>query len=118
MQIEEMQKRRTIRTLKTTTAGTLSSMSFAAAILSNWDLMKRPDLNQERGQSVWDPIGNSSFSDDILRATTVVQHIMTELKKTDSEQVRIMAITKIVLHLMNKNGLLPRRTHRLTDCRL
>jgi hypothetical protein len=93
-------------------------MSFAAAIRSNSDLMKRPDLHQETGQSVWYPIGNSSLSDDILRATILVQHIRTELKNTDSEQFRIMAITKIVLYIMNKNGLPPRRTDRLTDCRL
>jgi hypothetical protein len=86
------------------------SMSFTPAILSNSDLMKRPDLHQERGQSIWDPTGNSSLSDDLLRATIVVQHIMTELKNTDSEQLRIMAITKIALYLMNKNGLPPCRT--------
>jgi hypothetical protein len=115
-----MQKRKSKRTPKTMTAGTFSSkfttpsMTFAAAILSNSDLMKRPDLHQGRSQSVWDPIGNSSLSDDILRATIVIQHIKTELKNTDSEQFRIMAIIKIVLYLINKNGLPPRRTDGLS----
>jgi hypothetical protein len=29
---------------------------------------------------------------------------MTEFKNAESEQSRVMAITKIVLHLMNQNG--------------
>jgi hypothetical protein len=54
------------------------------------------------GQSVRDPNVNSLPSDDILGASIVVQQIMTEFKNTESEQSRVMAITKIVLYLTNQ----------------
>jgi hypothetical protein len=40
----------------------------------------------------------------MLRALTVVQQIMTELKDAESEEAMIFAITKIVINLMKKNG--------------
>jgi hypothetical protein len=44
---------------------------------------------------------NSLSSHDILRESIVVQQITTEFKNTESEQSRVIAITKIVLSLMN-----------------
>jgi hypothetical protein len=40
----------------------------------------------------------------MLRVVTVVQKIMTEVSGAMSEEERIVAITKIVLKLMNQNG--------------
>jgi hypothetical protein len=40
----------------------------------------------------------------MLRALTVVQQIMTELKGAVSEEAKIFAITKIVINLMKENG--------------
>jgi hypothetical protein len=37
-------------------------------------------------------------------AATICQQIMTELNGAESEEDRIMAITKIVFQLMNQNG--------------
>jgi hypothetical protein len=39
----------------------------------------------------------------MLRALTVVQQIMTELKGCVSEEAMIYAITKIVINLMKEN---------------
>jgi hypothetical protein len=40
----------------------------------------------------------------MFEVTTVVQQIMTELNGAVSEEDKIVAITKIVLKLMNQNG--------------
>jgi hypothetical protein len=40
----------------------------------------------------------------MLRVVTVVQHIMTEVNDTISEEAKIVAITKIVLNLMKQSG--------------
>jgi hypothetical protein len=42
--------------------------------------------------------------DNMLRAITVVQQIMTELSGAVSEEDKIVAITKTVLNLMKQNG--------------
>jgi hypothetical protein len=61
------------------------------------------EQRQERGQSGRDPNINSLPSDDLLRASIVAQQIMAEFKNVECEQSRIMAITNIVLYLMNQN---------------
>jgi hypothetical protein len=58
---------------------------------------------QERGQSARDPNANNLSSDEILKALIAEQQIMAELKNSDTEQSRAIAITRIVLYLMNKN---------------
>jgi hypothetical protein len=40
----------------------------------------------------------------VFRVATVVQQIMTELNDTVSEEDKIVAITKVVLKIMNNNG--------------
>jgi hypothetical protein len=40
----------------------------------------------------------------MLRVVTVVQQIVTEFNGAVSEEEKIVAITKIVLNLMNQNG--------------
>jgi hypothetical protein len=40
----------------------------------------------------------------MVKIITVVQQIMTELKGAVSEEGKILAITKIVFNLMNRNG--------------
>jgi hypothetical protein len=48
---------------------------------------------------------NSSVLNDIFNVVaTTSQKIMTELNGAESEEDRIMAVTKIVLKLMNHNG--------------
>jgi hypothetical protein len=56
------------------------------------------------GQSVWARTVNSQSLDNMLRVVTVVQQIMTEVNGAVSEEDKIVAITKIVLNLMNQNG--------------
>jgi hypothetical protein len=64
---------------------------------------KTKSKQQEPGQSVQAPTVNSD-TPDMLRALTVVQQIMTELKGAVSEEAMIYAITKIVINLMKENG--------------
>jgi hypothetical protein len=64
---------------------------------------KTKSKQQEPGQSVPAPIVNSDTL-DMLRALTVVQQIITELKGCVSEEAMIYAITKIVINLMKENG--------------
>jgi hypothetical protein len=47
---------------------------------------------------------NSSSLNMFTVVATIFQKIVTELNGTESEQNRIMAITKIVLKLMKQNG--------------
>jgi hypothetical protein len=113
------------KTSNTTTGRKFSSnfitptTSFAAALRGNSEHKNRPHLHQdsvaglvgretlkdeqrqERSQSGRDPNVNTLSSDDMLKASFVVQQIMAEFKNAESEQSRIMAITKIVLYLMN-----------------
>jgi hypothetical protein len=60
-------------------------------------LRKTNSNKKEVSQSVRDPNVN------ILRASIVVQQIITEFKNAESES-RIMAIMKTVLYLMIPNG--------------
>jgi hypothetical protein len=59
---------------------------------------------QNAGQSAQALTVNSQPLDDMLRVVTVVQQIMTEFNGAVSEEDKIVAITKIVLNLMNQNG--------------
>jgi hypothetical protein len=59
---------------------------------------------QETGQSVQAPNVSSHPSDNMLKVVTVVQQIMTQVSGAVSQQEKIMAITKIVLTLMNQDG--------------
>jgi hypothetical protein len=63
-----------------------------------------PALQQETGQSVKAPNVNSQPLDNMLRVVTAVQQIMTEFNGAVSERDKLMAITKIVLNLMQQNG--------------
>jgi hypothetical protein len=59
---------------------------------------------QATGQSVPAPNVNSMSLDNTLRAITVAQQIMTELSRVMSKKDKILAITQIVLDLMEQNG--------------
>jgi hypothetical protein len=102
---EEMQERKSQRTPTTTTGGMLSSKLITSTLSFTVDSVtglidtetSKNEQQQERGQSVRDQNVNSLPSDNILRASITVQQIMTEFKNAESEQSRVMAITKIVL---------------------
>jgi hypothetical protein len=57
---------------------------------------------QATGQSVGDPNVNSLPLDNMSRIVIVVQQFMTEFSGAVSEEEKIMAITNIVLNLMNQ----------------
>jgi hypothetical protein len=59
---------------------------------------------QKAGQSVRARTVNSQPLDNMWRVVTVVQQIMTEFNGAVSEEDKIVAITKIVLNLVNQNG--------------
>jgi hypothetical protein len=40
----------------------------------------------------------------MLKVVTIAQHIITEFNGAELEEPKIVAITKIVLNLMEKNG--------------
>jgi hypothetical protein len=130
---DEMQKRKSQRTPKTTTGRVFSSnrttpgLSFAAALRTNTGEQQRPqptpttdaapvELQQTRappplqqrlqhaGQSVQAPSVNSASLDNMFRVASVVQQIMTGLNDAVSEEQKIVAITKSVMKLMNSNG--------------
>jgi hypothetical protein len=88
--------------------------SFAAALRSNPKQQQasvvtaeapNPTQNQQQntGQSVPASNVNSLPLDNMLRAITVVQQIMTELSGAVPKKDQIVAITKIVLNLMEQN---------------
>jgi hypothetical protein len=55
--------------------------------------------------SVQAPNAISSSLDDMFKVVTMIfQQIMTELNRDESEEDRIMAITKTVSKLMKQNG--------------
>jgi hypothetical protein len=56
------------------------------------------------GQSAQASNVNSLPLDNMLRAMTVVQQIMTEFSGSVSKDEEILAFTKIVLNLMEQNG--------------
>jgi hypothetical protein len=60
---------------------------------------------QTSGQSVQAPNVNSLPQDKMLRAViAVVQHCMTEFNGTVLDEAKIVAVTKIVLTVMEQNG--------------
>jgi hypothetical protein len=63
-----------------------------------------PRQEQETGQSVQTSHASSQPFDNMLKVVIVVQQIMTEVIGALSEEEKIVAITKIVLKLMNQNG--------------
>jgi hypothetical protein len=66
--------------------------------------IRAPVLQQTTGQSVQASLVNSEHLDNMLRVIIVVQQMMTEVSGAMSEEENIVAITKIVLKLMNQNG--------------
>jgi hypothetical protein len=128
---EELQRRKAQRAPKITMGRVFSSnrttpgVSFAAGLRGSAEQQQQPEenqvpvtslptagikhipaptLQQETGQSVQAPNVNSQPLDSMLRVVTVVQQIMTEFNGAVSERDKIMAITKIVLNLMQQNG--------------
>jgi hypothetical protein len=59
---------------------------------------------QNAGQSVRAPTVKLQPLDNMLRVVTAVQKIKTEFNGAVSEEDKIVAITKIVLNLINQNG--------------
>jgi hypothetical protein len=125
---EEMQ-----RAPKTTSGRVFSSnhatlgLYFAAALRRNTQKQQQPhpppvaqactatvgEMNDWRplthnqqlpSQSVKAPNVNSSSLNLLTLVATVFQHIMIELNGAESEEDRIVGITKIVLILMKQNG--------------
>jgi hypothetical protein len=128
---EELQKRKSQRTPKTTTGRVFSSIlttpgiSFAAALRGSTAQQQKPqerqipvadpssagrpnvpspEQQQETGQSVRVAIVNSQPLDSMVRVVTAVQQTMTEFNGAVSDKDKIVAITTIVLNLMNQNG--------------
>jgi hypothetical protein len=58
---------------------------------------------RETGQSVQAPLVNSD-PQATVRALTVVEQIMAELKGAVSEEAKFVAIAKLVFKLMKENG--------------
>jgi hypothetical protein len=128
---KEMQKK-TQRTPRTTTGRAFSSnlttpgMTFAAALRGKTEEQQQPQTHQVAGpdtmehrvpatlpqhdqqitdQSVQAPNVNSLSLDEMLEVTVmVVQQIMSESNGTVLEGAKILAITKIVLNLIEQNG--------------
>jgi hypothetical protein len=120
---EELQRKRPQKSPKPTTGRAFTStlaapgVSFAAALRGGRQQPQAPATavveklsssaatpQQPTGQSAQTSNVNSLPLDNMLRAITVVQQIMTELSGAVSKQDQIMAITKIVLNLMEQNG--------------
>jgi hypothetical protein len=60
--------------------------------------------HKESGQSAQASNVSSASLNNMFRVASVVQQIMTGLSDAVSEEEKIVAITKIVLQLMNSNG--------------
>jgi hypothetical protein len=127
---EELQRRKTQRTPKTTTGRVFTSniitpgVCFAAALRGSGVQQQQPQKSQvpvapphttvkqnvpapalqQTGQSVQAPLVKSQPLDNMLRVVTAVQQIMTEVSGAQSQEEQIVAITKTVLKLMNQNG--------------
>jgi hypothetical protein len=129
-----MQRRKSQRTPRTTTGRVFSSnlstphMSFAAALRGAREEQQQPQIlqvavaghatmeprvsaalpqheQQTTGQSVRAPnVKNLSLNKTFKAVVTVVQQIMTELNGAVLEEAKLLAITKIVLNLMEQNG--------------
>jgi hypothetical protein len=130
--MKEMQKNKSQMTPKTTTGRLISSklttpgMSFAAALRGEAEGQQQPQTHQvpgpatmeprvpvalpqqelqKAGQSVRAPNVNSLSLDKMSKlVVTVVQQIMTESNGAVLKEAKNMAITKIVLNLMEQNG--------------
>jgi Na+/phosphate symporter len=62
-------------------------------------------LPQQESQKTGLPVqALSSTKNDVLKVTTVVQQIMTELREPASKEDKVKVITKRVLNLMKRNG--------------
>jgi hypothetical protein len=125
---EEMRKRKDQRAPKPPTGRVFSStyatpgVSYAAALQNSTQprqaskpiaaRVEQPRLpapaqqspQQPTGQSVQAASVNSASLDNMFRVASVVQQIMTGLNDAVSEEQKIVAITKIVMKLMNSNG--------------
>jgi hypothetical protein len=129
--MEELQKKKSQRTPKTTTGRvyfsniTTPGVSFVAALRGGTAQKQQPQARQvpvadppaqvklstpasgqqqNAGQSVRGRTVNRKPLDNMLRVVTVVQQIMTEFNGAVSEEDKIVVITKIVLNRMNQNG--------------
>jgi hypothetical protein len=129
---EELQKKKSQRTHKIATGRvfyynlTTPGVSFAAALRGSIaQQQQQPQARQvpvvdppaevklstpvtgqqeNTGPSVRAKTVNSEPLDNMLRVVTVVQQIRTEFNGAVSEEDKIVAITKIVLNLINQNG--------------
>jgi hypothetical protein len=63
-----------------------------------------PVQEQKTGQSVQASHVSIQPFDNMLKVVTIVQQIMTEVSGAQSQEEQIVAITIIVLKLMNQNG--------------
>jgi hypothetical protein len=123
-----MEENKSQRTPSTTTGRVFSSnlttpgTSFAAALRGKTEEEQQPRTSQmagpntmehrvpntnskKTGQLVWAPNINSLSLDKTLKVlVTVVQQIMTESNGAVLEKAKILAITKIVLNLLEQNG--------------
>jgi hypothetical protein len=88
--------------------------SFAAALRNNPQqqtpvvtieaLPPTQHCTQNAGQSAQAPNGNSSSINDMFKVASGVEQIITGINEAVSEEQKIVAITKIVMKLMNSNG--------------
>jgi hypothetical protein len=62
------------------------------------------EQQKESGQSAQASNVSNASLNNMFRVASVVQQIMTRLNDAMSEEEKIVAITKIVLQLMNSNG--------------
>jgi hypothetical protein len=124
-----MQENRSQKISRTTMGRVFSSshttpgMSFAEALRGRTEEQQQPQTHQvavtgparmealpqqeqqEAGQSVRAPYVNSLSLDKMLKVVVrVVQQIVTEYNDAVLEGAKILAITKIVLYLMEQNG--------------
>jgi hypothetical protein len=128
-QLVKFSERKLQRAPKTTTGRVFSSsqttpgLSFAAVLRSNTQQQQQQQQQPEPpsvaqacssplrhsqqvpSQSVQAPNANSSSLNNMsTTVVTIFQQIMAELNGTESEEARIMAITKIVFKLMKQSG--------------
>jgi hypothetical protein len=78
----------------------------AQACLATVEEMSAPSLEAQPTStaSVQAPNANSSSLNDMFKEVVMAfQQIMTELNGAESEEARVVAITKILLKLMKKN---------------
>jgi hypothetical protein len=131
---KEIQKNKSEKICRTTTGRVFSSnfttpcMSFAEALRGRTEEQQQPQTHQvavagpptveprvpaalpqheqqTRGQSARTPNVNCLPLDKILKeVVAVVQQPLTEFNGTVLEEAKILAITKIVLNLMEQNG--------------